>query len=246
MPPRKGFSTPFSPCGCSLYSLLCASCAAADVHEHLTGDFFSYLLGEFCCAATCGLCGMLYFMLSYRMPDREALAIKYRVHDDDNNTCCLHCFCGPCLLAQELRHIADVAAAGYPGGPSFSASTSNPIVSSARSGAAYVAPAAFAVIESVTARSPADAAGLREGDRVVSVCGAKSFGELGACIETAAQSPQHVGNVTKVLRGSRALVIYVKPALGSAWAGRLGATLVEVAVEANDKSCESGGSGAAK
>jgi len=35
---QRGFSTPFSPCGCSLYTLVCRPCAAADVHEHLEPD----------------------------------------------------------------------------------------------------------------------------------------------------------------------------------------------------------------
>jgi len=195
-------------------------------------------MGDLCCSALGGWCA-LYFMLNSRMPDREALAIKYRVYDDEN-TCCMHCFCEPCLLEQELRHIADAAAEGLPGGPSFRDATAstNPIRSS--QAASYVAPVAFAVVDKVVAGSPADAAGLREDDRVVAICGATRFKELGACVEFAAENPHHGGNVTKVLRGVRVVTLFVKPALGG-WTGRLGATISEL-----DDGESGGGSGAAK
>jgi len=87
------------------------------------------------------------------------------------------------------------------------------------------APKHFAVVTVVTSGSPADIAGLRVGDCVVSMCGARSFKDVGPCLARCEETRS--APASELLRGGASVMIYCSPHAGSGWAGRLGATIVE-------------------
>ena len=87
------------------------------------------------------------------------------------------------------------------------------------------APAPFAIVKSVTPGSPADLAGLRAGDGLVSLCGARSFDAVGACL--AQCEAQRAAPPSEVLRGGASFALFISPHLGERWAGRLGAVIDE-------------------
>ena len=87
-------------------------------------------------------------------------------------------------------------------------------------------PEPFALVVSVTRGSPADLAGLRAGDAVVGLCGARSFESIKSCL--AAAEALGAAPPSEVIRGGTITTLFIKPRIGDGWSGRLGADVEEV------------------
>ena len=80
----------------------------------------------------------------------------------------------------------------------------------------------FARVAAVTPGSPADVAGLRVGDALISLCGAREFTSVGSCLgaaETLGAAPP-----SQILRGGVSIALFIQPRKGAG----LGAVIEEV------------------
>ena len=83
-------------------------------------------------------------------------------------------------------------------------------------------PEPFARVAAVTPGSPADVAGLRIGDALISLCGAREFTSVGSCLgaaETLGAAPP-----SQILRGGVSIALFIQPRKGAG----LGAVIEEV------------------